>query len=396
MTPRIVLAGAARTAIGSFSGSLSDAPAAYLGSTVVHAAMQRSGIRPEDVDETIFGNVLSAGQGQNVARQVSLGAGLPAGVGATTINKVCGSGLKAVMLACQAIACGDAGVVAAGGTENMSAAPYLLPKARGGYRMGHGELIDSMLKDGLWDGYHNRHMGTCGDACAERCRISRQQQDDFAVASYQRAQAAQRDGRFGQEIVPVEIAGRKGTTVVELDEEPQRFDESKLRALKPAFSPQGSVTAGNASSINDGAAAVMVLSEEKAAELGVQPQAAMAGYASFAQEPEWFTLAPIGAMQKLLRQLGWQIEDVDLFEINEAFSVVPLAAMQEMKIPHEKVNVRGGAVALGHPIGASGARILVTLLASMQQRDARKGIATLCIGGGEAVALAVTRGEDEA
>ena len=322
----------------------------------------------DQVDEVILGNVLSAGLGQNVARQASVGAGLSPGVGATTVNKVCGSGLKAAMLAAQAIQCGDAQLIVAGGTENMSQAPYLLAKARTGYRMGNGELIDSMVKDGLWDVYNNIHMGICGDRCAAKYGFSRQQQDDFAVASYKRALQSQKDGIFAREIVPVEIAGRKGTVSVALDEEPGRFNEEKLRQLKPAFGADGSTTAGNASSVNDGAGAVVVLSEQRLKELGVKPLARILGYATSAREPEWFTLAPIGAICKLIGRLGLTVQGVDLFEINEAFSPVPMAAMKDLGIPHEKLNVHGGAVALGHPIGASGVRVLVTLLGAMQHR----------------------------
>jgi acetyl-CoA C-acetyltransferase len=389
MAQRVVLAGAARTPIGSFSGSLAEVPAAKLGSVAIRAALTRAGVGPEQVDEVILGNVLSAGLGQNPARQATLGAGLPQRVGATTVNKVCGSGLKAVMLASQAIGCGDARVVVAGGTENMSAAPYLLAKARAGYRMGNGELIDAMIRDGLWDVYHDRHMGVHGDQCAAWCGIGRQEQDEFAVASYRRALAAQEQGLFADEMAPVEIVGRKGTVVVDHDEEPARFNEEKLRQLKPAFGAEGTVTAGNASSINDAAAALVVLGEERARELGVRPLARILGYTTHAREPEWFTLAPIGAMASLMQRLGLTVGEVDLFEINEAFSVVPLAAMKELGIPHEKVNVHGGAAALGHPIGASGARILVTLIHALRRRGGRTGIASLCIGGGEAVAMAV-------
>jgi acetyl-CoA C-acetyltransferase len=389
MLKEVVIAGASRTAIGTFQGVLAEVPAPALGSAVVKAALQRASVPPDQVDEIIFGNVLSAGLGQNVARQVGMGADLPAGVGATTINKVCGSGLKAVMLAAQGIQCGDAAVVVAGGTESMSRAPYLLDKARGGYRMGNGELIDSMIRDGLWDVYNNKHMGMCGDACATRCEFTRQQQDDFAVASYKRALAAISSGAFAEEIVPVEAPAGKATVRVAEDENPKKFNEEKLRQLRPAFGKEGTVTAGNASSINDGAAAVVVLSAEKAKALGLKPQARILGFATASREPEWFTLAPIGAISRLMDKLRLKVEQVDLFEINEAFSVVTMAAMEELKIPHDKVNVHGGAVALGHPIGASGARTLVTLINAMKQRGARIGIDSLCIGGGEAVALAV-------
>jgi acetyl-CoA C-acetyltransferase len=389
MLNHIFLAGAARTAIGGFGGAFAEIPATALGSAVIRAALQRAGVPADQVDEVIFGNVLSAGIGQNPARQASLGAGLNNTIGATTVGKVCGSGLKAVMLAAQAIQCGDASVVIAGGMENMSRAPYLLDKARTGYRMGNGELIDSMIKDGLWDVYNNLHMGTCGDRCAAKYNFTRQQQDDFAVASYQRALAAVADGTFAREIVPVDAPAGQGTMSVTADEQPKRFNEEKLRQLRPAFGKEGTITAGNASSINDGGAAVVVLSAEKARALGVKPQARILGYATAAREPEWFTTAPIGALTKLMDKLNLKVADVGLFEINEAFAVVTMAAMKDLNIPHEKVNVHGGAVALGHPIGASGARTLVTLLTAMRQRNARIGINTLCIGGGEAVAMAV-------
>jgi acetyl-CoA C-acetyltransferase len=389
MLKDVYLAGAARTAIGSFCGAFENTPAPALGSAVVKAALARTAIRAGDIDEVIFGNVVGAGLGQNVARQVSIGAGLGANVGATTVSKVCGSGLKAVMLAAQAIQCGDSSVVVAGGTENMSRAPYLLEKARTGYRMGNGELVDSMIRDGLWDVYNNMHMGTCGDRCAEKFGFTREQQDDFAVASFQRAISAAREKRFADEIEPVQVRVGRETISVAEDETPKKFNEEKLRKLRPAFGEKGTITAGNASSINDGAAALVVLSGEKVKGLGLEPQARILGYATFSREPEWFTLAPIGAIHKLLSGLSLHVRDVDLFEINEAFAVVPMAAMKDLGIPHEKVNVNGGAVALGHPIGASGARTLVTLLHAMRQRKARIGVNALCIGGGESVALAV-------
>ena len=391
MLSQVFLAGGVRTAIGAFSGALADVGAPALGAVAIKEALSRSGLPPDQVDEVVLGNVLSAGLGQNVARQAAIGAGVPVSVGAVTVNKVCGSGLKSVILAAQAIQCGDANAIVAGGTENMSQAPYLLPKGRSGYRLGHGELVDSLIKDGLWDVYNNVHMGLCGDRCAERYQFTRQAQDDFAVASYQRALEAQKHCYFKAQVVPVEVPGRKGPTVVDKDEEPARFQEDKLRALKPAFGKDGTVTAGNASSINDGAAAVVVLSEGKVRELGVQPMARILGYAAFSREPEWFTIAPVGAIDKLLKRLGWRVADVDLFEVNEAFSVVPMAVIKDLGVSHDKLNVHGGAVALGHPIGASGARVLVTLLHALQQRGVKTGIASLCIGGGEAVALAVER-----
>lgn len=391
MISDVYLAGSVRTAIGSFGGAFAEKPATAMGSAVISAALARAGVPPEKVDEVIFGNVISAGLGQNVARQASIGAGLPDTIGATTINKVCGSGLKSVMLAAQAIQCGDASLIVAGGTENMSRAPYLLDKARTGYRMGHGEVIDSMIRDGLWDVYNDMHMGQCGDRCAARYSFSRQEQDEFAIMSYRRALAAAASGVMAEEIEPVEVTAGRITTVVREDEEPKRFNEEKLRQLRPAFARDGTVTAGNASSINDGAAALVVLQPERAKELGVAPQARILGYATAALEPEWFTLAPVGALRKLLDGMSLKVADIDLFEINEAFSVVPMAAMKELKIPHDRLNVHGGAVALGHPIGASGARTLVTLLNAMKHRQARVGVVTLCIGGGEAVAMAVER-----
>jgi acetyl-CoA C-acetyltransferase len=364
-------------------------PAPVLGSVAAKAAVARAGLAPDQIDEVIFGNVVSAGLGQNVARQVAIGAGLGPGVGAMTVNKVCGSGLKAVMLAAQAVKCGEASAIVAGGTENMSRAPYLLEKARSGYRMGNGEIIDAMIRDGLWDVYKNVHMGQCGDRCAEKYGFTREQQDEFAVASFKRAIEAAKKGLFAPEIEPVQVkAGKEAVAVLE-DENLKKFNEEKLRKLRPAFGEKGTVTAGNASSINDGSAAVVVLSPEKVKTLGLKPQAKILGYSTFSREPEWFTLAPIGAIAKLLNLLSLKVSDVDLFEINEAFSVVPMAAMKDLEIPHEKVNVHGGAVALGHPIGASGARTLATLLNALKQRGGRIGVDALCIGGGEAVAMAV-------
>jgi len=389
MVNGVYLTGAVRTPIGSFCGAFESTPAPALGSVAAKAALARSGVPADQVDEVIFGNVVSAGLGQNVARQVAIGSGLSPSVGAMTVNKVCGSGLKSVMLAAQSIKCGDSSAVIAGGTENMSRAPYLLEKARSGYRLGNGELTDSMIKDGLWDVYNNVHMGICGDRCAEKYKFSRQQQDDFAVASFKRAVEANSKGAFAKEIEPVQVkAGKEVVTITE-DESPKKFNEEKLRKLRPAFGEKGTVTAGNASSINDGAAAIVVLSPEKVKALGLKPDAKIVGYATYSREPEWFTLAPIGAISKLLKMLSLKASDVDLFEINEAFAAVPMAAMQELGIPHEKVNVNGGAVALGHPIGASGARTLVTLINAMKARGAKLGIDALCIGGGEAVAMAV-------
>ncbi len=389
MTNTVFLAGGVRTAIGSFCGALESVPAPALGSAVVKATVKRSGIPADQIEEVVFGNVVGAGLGQNVARQVTIGAGLNPSVGATTVNKVCGSGLKAIMFAAQAIQARDCSVTIAGGTENMSRTPYILERARGGYRMGNGELVDTMIRDGLWDVYANVHMGTCGDRCAEKYGFTRQQQDDFAAASFKRAIAAAEKGLMKDEIEPIPVKAGKETVTVTEDENPKKFNEEKMRKLRPAFGEKGTVTAGNASSINDGAAAFVVLSGDKVRSFGITPQAKILGYATFSREPEWFTLAPIGAIEKLLKLISLPPDKVDLFEINEAFSVVPMAAMKDLGIPHEKVNVHGGAVALGHPIGASGARTLVTLLNAMKQRGARIGVNALCIGGGEAVAMAV-------
>lgn len=391
MLKEVYIAGAVRTPIGRFCGGLTDVSAAQLGSAVIRGSLARIGARPGEVDETIMGNVIGAGLGQNVARQCSIGAGLPTEVPAMTINKVCGSGLKAVMLAAQYIQCEDADLVVAGGTENMTRAPYLLDHARTGYRMGDGKIVDALVHDGLWDTYADIHMGILGDRCATERGLSRQVQDDFAVESYRRARRAQGEGAFEAEIVPVELQHKRETTVVSSDEEPLRFDEAKLRALRPAFSDNGTVTAGNASSVNDGAAAVCVLSQQKVDQLGIQPEARILGYTSMSRDPEWFTLAPIRGLRSLMRKLSLTVDDVDLFEINEAFACVPLAAMQELRIPHDKVNVLGGAVALGHPIGASGSRILVTLLNALKRYGKRIGIAALCIGGGESVVLGIER-----
>lgn len=389
MLKDVFLAGGVRTPIGVFSGSLAEVPAARLGAIVVKETVSRAGVPPEAVDEVVIGNVVSAGLGQNVARQCALGAGLKISTGATTVNRVCGSGLKAVMMAAQSIQLEEAGVIVAGGTESMSRAPYLLEKARAGYRMGHGEVIDSMIRDGLWDVYNNCHMGTCGDVTAQKLGISRQEQDDFAVRSYRRALESMEKGWAAAEIVRVEIEGKKQKSIVDKDEGPLRFNEEKLRKLSPAFGPEGTITAGNASSINDGAAAITVLSKEMVEELRVKPVARILGYTTFSREPEWFTLAPIGVNERLMRSLGLKPERVDVFEINEAFAVVPLAVMKEFSLPPEKVNPLGGAVALGHPIGASGTRTLVTMLNALRIRKQKLGIVSLCVGGGEAVAMAV-------
>ncbi|MCH7924822.1 MAG: thiolase family protein [Planctomycetes bacterium] len=392
MLKNVYLAGGVRTPFGTLNGALSGLSAAELGSIAVRNTLERTGVDGADVDEVIIGNVIGAGVGQNIARQVSLGAGIPQTVGATTVNKVCGSAMHAVILASQAIQCGDAGLVVAGGCESMSNAPYLLKKARGGYRMGHSELIDAMIHDGLWDVYGDKHMGTCGHQCAAKYDISREEQDDFAIASYDRAIQAWDSGYFKEETVPVEIKTRKGTVTVERDEDLDRYrGADKLRGLKPAFGPDTTVTAGNASGINDGAASVIVFDDERRESLGLTPRARILGYANAAGEPEWFTTAPIFAIRKLCEKLDLKLGDVDLFEINEAFAVVALVAMRELKLDHAKVNVAGGAVGIGHPIGASGARIVNTLVHALHHYDKKIGIAAICLGGGEADAIAVER-----
>jgi acetyl-CoA C-acetyltransferase len=389
---KAVIVSAARTPIGSFNGVLSSVSATRLGSIAITEAVRRIVLSGEEVDEVIMGNVLSAGLGQAPARQASLGAGLSKSVGCTTVNKVCGSGLKAVMLANQAILSGDAEVVVAGGMESMSNAPYLLMKARNGYRMGDGELIDSMIRDGLWDVYNQFHMGEAAELCADTLGISRDDQDQFAATSYRRALEALQRGEFRREIVSVPVSQRNGADqLVEEDEEPKRVSLERLPTLKPAFRKDGKVTAGNASSISDGAAALVVMLEEKAKALGLTPRARIVNYASFATDPAWFTTAPVHAISSLVKKTGRQISDVDLFEINEAFAVCSIAVNRELGLNPDKVNVRGGAVALGHPIGASGARILTTLIHALEDRNLSTGVASLCIGGGEAVAMMVER-----
>lgn len=387
----MILAGA-RTPIGSFQGALASLSAPQLGSIAVKAALERAGVPGDAVGEVYLGCVLPAGIGQAPARQAAIGAGLPAAVGAVTTNKVCGSGLKAVVFARNAIAAGEHDVVVAGGMESMTRAPYLLPKAREGYRLGHAQVIDSLVHDGLWDAYGNVHMGECGELCAKEKGITRADQDAFAAESYGRALRAQAEGKFRDEIVPVEIPQKKGAPlVVADDEEPGRGDIAKLSTLRPAFQKDGTITAGNASSINDGAAALVLAAAEVAAARGWQPVARIVGAAGFAQAPEWFTTAPAGAIERLLARTGWKKEDVDLWEINEAFAVVSIANNRMLGLDPGRVNVWGGAVALGHPIGASGARVLVTLLSALREAGKRRGVAALCIGGGEGIALAVER-----
>lgn len=388
----VVIVSAVRTPVGSFGGVLSTVSAVKLGAIAIKAAVERAGIDVEIIDECIMGCVLPAGQGQAPARQAALGAGLPEAVECMTINKVCGSGLKAVMLAAQAIQTDDADVVVAGGMENMSQTPYYLPDARWGMRMGPKNAVDGMVFDGLWDPYQDKHMGMFAELCAEEKKFTREAQDAFAIESVRRAREARDEGRFDAEIVPVEVPQRKGDPlVVKTDEGIDKAMPEKAPKLRPAFKKDGTVTAANASSINDGGCALVVMSKEKADELGLEPMARIVSQAAFAQAPEWFTTAPAGSVRKALAKADWKAEDIDLWEINEAFAVVTMAANEEFKLDVEKVNVNGGAVVIGHPIGCSGARIFTTLLHAMVARDAKKGCATLCIGGGEGAALLVER-----
>ncbi|MBK8190645.1 MAG: acetyl-CoA C-acyltransferase [Vampirovibrionales bacterium] len=392
MKDPVYLVGAARTAIGSFQGSLADAPAPTLGASVIQAALTRAGLYPSPPDEVLMGCVLSAGIGQAPARQAALAAGLSTATGTATINKVCGSGLYAAMLAASRIRAGDSDVIVAGGMESMSRAPYYLLNARKGLRMGHQTLTDGMILDGLWDPYNDFHMGAAGELCAERYAFSREAQDAFAHQSYERARAASASGAFRSEITPVSVAQRKGEPlIVDTDEEPARADLDRLAALKPAFNAKGAITAGNASTLNDGAAAVVVASARATRERQLKPLAKIRADVTFSHDPQWFTTAPIGAITSVAEKAGVSLRDIDLFEINEAFAVVPMAAIEELSLPPERVNVNGGAIALGHPIGASGARLLVTLLYALAARDKTLGLVTLCIGGGESVAMVVER-----
>ncbi len=385
----VVITAAVRTPIGSFNGALAPLKAPQLGSIVIKEALKRSQVQPDQVNQVIMGNVLTAGVGQAPARQAALFAGLPTAVDCMTINKVCGSGLKAVMLARNEIALGEADIVVAGGMESMSNAPYLLDKARWGYRMGHAELIDAMIRDGLWDVYNDFHMGNAAELCAKECQIPREAQDEFAILSYKRALEAQEKGYFKEELVPVTVPERKGKRIVEEDEEPKKAKFEKIPTLRPAFQKDGTITAANASKINDGASAVVVMGADVAEKLNVKPMARIVAQATASKDPEWFTTAPADAIQKVLEKANLSIEDIDLFEINEAFAVVTLAVDNILGIPVEKVNIAGGAVALGHPIGASGARILTTLLYNLKRTGGKRGVASLCIGGGEAVAMVV-------
>jgi acetyl-CoA C-acetyltransferase len=386
----LVILSAARTPVGSFLGKLSSLPAPALGSAAIRAALERAGVKPADVEQVVFGNVLQAGQGQAPARQASLGAGIPDSVPAVTVHKVCGSGMRAVMDVGNAIQAGEYDVAVAGGMESMSNAPYLLEKGRSGLRMGNGTLVDSMIKDGLWDPYKDQHMGNCAELCVAKYKFTREEQDAFALESYKRAQNATKSCAFSEEIVAVEVPQKKGEPVrVDADEEPFSAPLEKMPTLKPSFQKDGSVTAANSSKINDGAAALVVTSEEKAREKGWKPIARIVAHAGVAQAPEWFTTAPVGAIQKLLQKTGLRVEDIDLWEINEAFAAVAMAAIRELGLPPDRVNVNGGAVALGHPIGASGARILTTLIHALRKRGKKRGVAAICIGGGEATAMLV-------
>jgi len=386
----IVILGGARTPIGSFLGTLSSLAAPKLGSIAIKCALENARVQPGEIQQVIMGNVLQAAEGQAPARQAGIGAGIPVSAGAITVNKVCGSGMRAVMYAANDIRCGDYDIAIAGGMESMSNAPYAMTQARTGYRMGNGKLIDVMIHDGLWDPYGDKHMGNCAEACAAKYEFSREEQDAFSLESYRRAQDATKSGKFKKEIAVVEIPSKKGTSVVVDDEEPFAAPLDKMPTLKPAFQKDGgTVTAANASKINDGAAALVVTSDDYASKHNLKPIARIVAHSSHAQEPEWFTTAPGKAIELVLKRAGMKIGDIDLFEVNEAFAVVALAAMKDTGIPHDKLNVHGGAVALGHPIGASGARLIVTLIHALQERGKKRGLAAICIGGGEATAIIV-------
>ncbi|AOK21554.1 acetyl-CoA acetyltransferase [Burkholderia ubonensis] len=388
----IVIVGAARTPMGGFQGDLAAATASELGAVAIRAALERAGVPAGQVDEIVFGCVLPAGQGQAPARQAALKAGLPLAAGATTVNKMCGSGMKAAMFAHDLLVAGSADVLVAGGMESMSNAPYLLPKARGGYRMGHGQVLDHMFLDGLEDAYDKgRLMGTFAENCAAAYGFTRDAQDAFAIASLTRAQQAIESGRFAAEVAPVQVRAGKTDTMVSIDEQPGKAKLDKIPTLKPAFREGGTVTAANSSSISDGAAALVLMRRSEAQKRGLTPKAVIVGHSTYADKPALFPTAPVGALRKLSEKTGWALRDVDLFEINEAFAVVAMAAMRDLDLPHDKVNVHGGACALGHPIGASGARVMVTLLAALETHGLRRGVASLCIGGGEATAIAIER-----
>ncbi len=390
MQNAIVIVAAARTAMGGLLGCFKDTTAAELGSAAIKTALQRVDLAPHEIEEVILGCVLAAGQGQAPARQAALGAGLPYSAAATTVNKMCGSGMKALMLAHDSVAAGSQRIVVAGGMESMSNAPYLLPKARAGYRLGHGQLVDHLFMDGLEDAYDKgKLMGCYAEETAKRYGFTREMQDQFALTSLQRAQRAIAEGKFQREIAPVTCVTRQGSQVIAIDEQPGNAKPDKIPQLKPAFSKDGTVTAANSSSISDGAAALILMREDTAKQRGLQPLARIVAHSTHAQEPAWFTTAPVGAIKTVLHNSGWRTSDVDLFEINEAFAVVTMAALKDLELDHAKVNIHGGACALGHPIGASGARIVVTLIHALQQQQLRRGVAALCIGGGEATAMAL-------
>jgi len=388
----VVILSAVRTPIGVFQGALSGLSAHALGARAISAAIERAGVSPEEIQQVNMGCVLTAGQGQAPARQAAIAAGCPVATGALTLNKVCGSGMRAVMIAANDLRCGDFKYVVAGGMESMSQAPYLAAGVRDGLRLGHGKLIDSMVHDGLWDPYGDLHMGSCAETCAAEYKFGREEQDAYALESYRRSREATDKGLFAEEIVPVSIPGKKGETVVDRDEEPFKVDLAKISTLRPAFQKEnGTVTAGNASKINDGAAALVVTTAAEAARRGVKPLARIVAHSSLAQKPEWFTTAPAGAVRLVLERAGLKAADIDVWEINEAFAVVAMAFLRDLDLSADNVNVRGGAVSLGHPIGASGARILVTLLHTLRERGGRLGCAAICIGGGEATAMIVER-----
>ncbi len=387
----IVIISAKRTPIGSFQGAYSNTPASRLGAVAIKEALKAAGVNTDQVDECIMGNVLSAGVGQAPARQAAIYADLPKSVECLTINKVCGSGLKAVMLATDTLRAGHSNLIVAGGQENMTLAPHLLEKSRAGYRMGPAQITDSMIKDGLWDPYGDVHMGNCGEICAKEYNFTRETQDAFAIESYKRAQKATQDGTFKNEIAAVEVSDGKKTTVVVIDEEPGKAKFEKVPELKPAFDKTGTITAANASKINDGASALVITTATHAKKLGLKPLAKIVSQASFAQEPKWFTTAPVGAIKKALTRAALKVSDIDLWEINEAFAVVPMAVMKDLGVTHERLNINGGAIALGHPIGASGARVLTTLIHALHHSNLKRGVASLCIGGGEGAAVVIER-----
>jgi len=390
MTPSIFIVGATRTPLGSFQGALASVPAPRLGAVAIKGALAGAGAPPADVSIVFMGQVLQAGVGQSPARQAAIYAGLPASVHCATVHMVCGSGMEAIILGRRALAAGDASIVVAGGMENMSSAPYLLPKARDGYRLGNQQVVDSLIHDGLWDPYSNQHMGSCAEKCAAKYGFTREQQDAYAAESFRRANAAQKDGCFAGEITPVEVVDAKGNvTRVENDEGPAKVKYERMPTLRPAFEKNGTITAANASTINAGAAALVLAGAEAVAAQGLKPLARIVSHGCHSQDPLWFTTAPIEAVRSALAKAGWTAAGVDLWEVNEAFAVVPMAAARELGIPHDRLNVRGGAIALGHPIGASGARILVTLLAALRERGKKRGVAAICVGGGEGLALCV-------